>query len=218
MSERRVGILGGTFDPIHYGHLALAENARAQLGLDEVRFVPAGDPPHKQGRLISPIADRLAMVELAIADNPAFCLSTIDVERPGLSYSVETLRTLRRQLGAEAEIFFLIGADSLIELPSWRDPAALVELGHVVAVNRPGYPVVDLHDLEPAIPGAADRIMQITTPGVDVSATELRRRVFEGKPIRYLLPDAVREYIRRRGLYRTDDRIGEVAVAGPHRV
>lgn len=214
LSERRVGMLGGTFDPVHYGHLAVAEDCRAQLGLDEVLFVPAGGPPHKQGRAISPARDRLAMVELAIADNPRFRLSRIDVERPGLSYSVDTVQTLQARLGPEARIFFIIGADSLADLPRWRDPDRLAALCQIVAVNRPGYPMLDLVTLEEAIPDARRRIIQLATPGVDVSATQLRQRVAEGRPIRYLVPDAVRAYIQEHRLYRS----AEVAATPAHRV
>lgn len=213
LSERRVGMLGGTFDPIHYGHLTIAEDCWAQLDLDEVLFVPAGGPPHKQGRAVSPARDRLAMVELAIADNPHFQLSRIDVERPGLSYSVDTVRTLQARLGPETRIFFIVGADSLADLPRWREPERLAGLCQIVAVNRPGYPMLNLAALEAAIPDARRRIIQLTTPGVDVSATQLRQRVAEGRPIRYLVPDAVRAYVQEHHLYRT-----EVAATPAHRV
>lgn len=213
MRESRVGILGGTFDPIHFGHLAIAEDCWARLGLDEVQFVPAGDPPHKQGRAISPARDRLAMVELAIADNPHFRLSRIDVDRPGLSYSVDTVRRLRTQLGPAARIYFIIGADSLADLPSWRDPAGLVDSCQVVAVSRPGHPRLDLTRLEPAIPNASRRITQLTTPGLDISSTQLRQRVASGEPIRYLVPDSVRAYIGQHRLYGAGD-IEEILLSG----
>jgi nicotinate-nucleotide adenylyltransferase len=150
------------------------------------------------------------MVERAIADNPNFRLSRIDADRPGLSYSVDTVRALQAELGPAARIFFIIGADSLIDLPTWREPARLLQLCQVVAVSRPGYEQTDLACLDAVIPGAARRIIRLTTPGVDVSSTELRRRVAEGKPIRYLVPDAVRAYILERGLYRA-----EVAAGAP---
>lgn len=195
-------MLGGTFDPIHYGHLAIAEDCLAQLSLDEVLFLPAGDPPHKQHRPISPADDRVAMVDLAIADNPSFRLSRIDVDRPGPSYSVDTVWALREQLGSEVRIFFIVGADSLADLPRWREPERLARLCQIVAVNRPGHPWPDPSRLEGVIPDAARRIITLTTPGVDVSASELRRRVAQGKPIRYLVPDVVLAYIRERRLYR----------------
>lgn len=202
VTPRNVGMLGGTFDPIHYGHLAIAEDCGAQLGLEVVLFVPAGGPPHKQGRAISPAADRLAMVERAIATNPRFGLSRIDVERPGLSYSVDTVRALQAQLGPETRIFFIVGADSLIDLPTWREPDQLSHLCQIVAVNRPGYAQVDLARLEATIPETTRRIIQLTTPGIDVSSTQLRQRVAEGRPIRYLVPDPVLAYIQEHGLYR----------------
>lgn len=201
MSRRAVGILGGTFDPIHYGHLVIAEDCWYQLGLDEVLFVPAGDPPHKRGRVISPAADRVAMVALAIADNPHFRLSRVEVDRPGISYSVETVARLRKELGPEARLFFVIGADMLRDLPSWHQPDRLADLCEIVAVNRPGYPPFDLTRLEPAVPRAAERIRQLEVPELNIAASDLRRRVAEGRPITYMTPDAVVRYIQERGLY-----------------
>ncbi|HLZ08073.1 MAG TPA: nicotinate-nucleotide adenylyltransferase, partial [Chloroflexota bacterium] len=129
---RRIGILGGTFDPIHLGHLVVGENSWFQLGLDHVLFVPAGDPPHKRGRAISPAADRVAMIEAAIRDNPHFRVSRVDVDRAGASYSVDMVRALRAEYGPETSFFFIVGNDSLVDLPSWRDPAILLELCQVV--------------------------------------------------------------------------------------
>ena len=202
MSRRRVGILGGTFDPIHYGHLVVAEDCWAQLGLDEVLFVPAGTPPHKRGRAISPAADRVEMVSRAIAGNPHFRLSRVDVDRPGASYSVEMVARLRHDLGDDASIFFIVGRDALADLPLWREPARLADLCRIVAVNRPGYPPLDLRRLESAIPDASARILQLEVPELSISASNLRQRVREGRPITYMTPDAVIEYIQQHGLYR----------------
>jgi nicotinate-nucleotide adenylyltransferase len=202
MSRRKVGILGGTFDPIHYGHLVIAEDCWHQLELDEVLFVPAGDPPHKRGRLISPVVDRVKMVTLAIAGNPHFRLSRADVDRPGVSYSVDMVAQLRAELGLEARLFFIIGGDALADLPSWREPDRLAEMCQIVAVNRPGYPLFDLTQLDSSIPHASERIIQLVVPSLNIAASDLRHRVAEERPIRYMTPDAVVRYIHERGLYR----------------
>jgi nicotinate-nucleotide adenylyltransferase len=201
LTTRRIGILGGTFDPIHFGHLLIAEECWAQLDLSEVLFVPAGDPPHKHGRSISPATDRTAMVELAIADNPHFRLSRVDVDRPGLSYTVDTVRGIRSDVGSEPGLFFIVGQDSLLDLPKWHDPDHLLESCRIVAVNRPGYPPIDLARLAPAIPRAQERIVLIDVPAFDVAASDIRRRVAEGRPITYLVPSSVERYIIQRSLY-----------------
>lgn len=205
MSRRRVGILGGTFDPIHYGHLVIAEDCWAQLKLDEVLFVPAGTPPHKRGRAVSLAADRVEMVRLAIAGNCHFRLSRVDVDRPGASYSVDMVSRLRQVLGDEMSVFFIVGRDALADLPRWREPARLADLCQIVAVNRPGYPALDLGRLEPAIPRASERILQLVVPELSISASILRQRVREGQPITYMTPDPVIEYIQQHGLYRAGE-------------
>jgi len=202
VSGRKIGLYGGTFDPIHFGHLVVAENCWAQLGLDEVLFVPAGAPPHKGGKVISNAADRIAMLERAVADNDHFAVSRVDVDRPGVSYSVDTVRLLQVELGPDTQLFFIIGGDSLGDLPRWRDPSQLIELCQVVAVNRPGYPAFSPERLEPVIPGAGERIRHLTVPALNIAASEIRRRVAAGQPIRYMVPDAVVRYIEERGLYR----------------
>jgi nicotinate-nucleotide adenylyltransferase len=206
VTARRIGILGGTFDPIHVGHLVVAEDCWYQLGLSEVLFVPAGAPPHKRGRPVSAAADRVAMVALAIADNPHFRLSRVDVDRPGVSYTVDMVRSIQTEVGPEVQLFFIIGGDSLADLPTWRKPNLLLELCQLVAVNRPGYPSFDLGRLEPLIPRARERVLALDVPAVDVAATEIRRRVAEGWPITYLVPGAVRAYIEEQGLYRREMR------------
>jgi len=199
---QRIGVLGGTFDPIHIAHLAIAENCWDQLGLSEVLFIPAGDPPHKQHRGVAPAVHRVAMVERAIAGNPHFRVSRVDVNRPGLSYSVDTLESLRAELGTEAELFFIVGSDSLTDLPNWRDPRRLIELCTVVAVNRPGYPRPDLKQIDARIPGASGRTRFVDVPDLNLTSSEIRRRVAEGRTIRYLVPDPVRDYIIEKQLYR----------------
>ncbi len=189
------GILGGTFDPIHFGHLAIAEEARERLGLARVLFIPTGAPPHKpRGR--ADAEDRRRMAELAVADNPAFAVSRLEIDRPGRSYTVETLRALRAQY-PEADFTLLLGADMALEFHRWRDPEGILAQATVAAITRPGY---DLSHLA-ALP-TAGRITPLEAPGLLISSTDLRARVREGRSIRYLVPAAVREYIAARALYR----------------
>jgi len=196
---KRLGVIGGTFDPPHYAHLVLAETARVQLHLDRVLFAPARKPPHKIVRPISPVHHRVAMVEAAIADNPAFALSRADLDRPGPNYTVRTLALLQQEF-PEAELFFLIGGDSLSELHAWRDPAGIVQRARLAVMRRPGWEV-DLETLERAVPGIRERLHWLDVPMLDISSTDLRRRVHDGLPIRYLVPPAVEEYIREHRLH-----------------
>lgn len=201
---QRFGLLGGTFDPIHYGHLVIAEEVRTALDLAEMVFVPTGQPPHKPGKIITEARHRLAMLELAIASNPYFTISTVDIERPGPSYTVDTLRLLREQWGEETEIYFVIGWDSLEELPTWYNPEGILEqVTHLVAVYRPGYIEVSGYRdrLEERLPGLKQRLLTMPAPQLEISATDLRRRVAEGRPIKYQTADAVEQYIIEHRLY-----------------
>jgi len=200
VTARGLGILGGTFDPPHYGHLALAENARAQLGLDRVLFVLAGQPPHKPDRPITPANHRAAMLKAAIADNSAFAISRVDVDRPGPHYAVDMLALLRRE-HPEAELFFLMGGDSLAQFLTWRDPTGIVQRAHLAVMRRPGH-TADLEKLKHTIPGIQERLAWLDTPHLDIASSDLRRRVREGSPLRYLVPPAVEDYIREHLLYR----------------
>jgi nicotinate-nucleotide adenylyltransferase len=203
--RRRIGLMGGTFDPIHYGHLVIAEEARAVLQLEEMVFIPTGQPPHKPGRAVTEAHHRLAMVELAIASNPYFSISRIEVDRPIPSYTVETLRLLRLQWGTKVALYFVIGWDSLEELHTWHDPlGVLAQLDHLVAVRRPGYVEEQAYNtlLETRLPGIMQRLLVISAPQLEISATDLRHRVAEGRPIKYQTPEAVEQYIREHGLYR----------------
>lgn len=196
-----IGLIGGTFDPIHLGHLIIAEEVRTRLGLDRMIFVPAGLPPHKLGQSITQARHRFEMVRLAIADNPHFALSRIDMDRFGPSYTVDTVRLFLDGWGAHTELYFLMGSDSLIELPTWRQPDRLMRLCRIVAVGRPGYRV-ELSELDRLLPGAANLIRILDTPTLDVSSTDIRQRVREGRSIRYLVPVTVERYIEEQGLYR----------------
>jgi nicotinate-nucleotide adenylyltransferase len=200
----RVGIFGGTFDPIHAGHLVLAEQCREQCQLDEVWFVPAAVPPHKLDAVISSAKARCEMIEFAIAGNPQFKLSRIELGREGTSYTVTTLEQLHAEEPAR-ELFLLVGADSIRDLPTWRQPRRILELATVVAVNR-GRDVLSPVETEKHLTdqlghAAAARVQFIQMPGICISATEIRQRVASGRSIRYLAPRAVEMYIREQKLY-----------------
>ena len=201
---RRVGILGGTFDPVHYGHLVIAEEVYAALDLAEMVFVPAGQPPHKPGHVVAEVHHRLAMLELAIAGNPHFSISRVDLERPGPSYTVETLRLLHQQWGEQTALYFLIGWDSLEDFLTWRDPAGILEqLAYLVAVRRPGYAEESGYraSLEARLPGIMQRLLVVPAPQLEISSTDLRERVAQGRPIKYQLPERVEQYIEQYNLY-----------------
>ena len=199
----RLGLLGGTFDPPHYGHLLAAQEVAWRLQIDRVLFLPARQNPLKRGEPSSSAEDRCEMVALAVADNPTFELSRLDLDRPPPSYTADLLRALE---SPEYELFFLVGADILPELPKWREPRQIVQLARLVVVNRPGAPRPDLDRLERLLPGVGERSEQVQIPGVDVSSSDIRRRVAAGRPIRYLTPRAVERYIIDRGLYRSRSR------------
>jgi nicotinate-nucleotide adenylyltransferase len=195
----RLGIFGGAFDPIHNGHLLLAEQCREQCQLDEVWFVPTKIPPHKKAGSLSPDADRVEMLKLAIAGRPEFVVSEIELNREEVSWTVDTLRQIRNER-PDDELFLLIGADSLQDFPTWKEPEVIAELASIVAVNR-GESSLDepAADLDPSL---ANRVRMVTMPGVSISATDLRRRVSEGKSIRYLVPRSVEEFIAAQSLFR----------------
>jgi len=200
-APRRVGIFGGTFDPIHIGHLILVEEARYRLQLDKVLLVPAGDPPHKQDREISPVADRVYMCELAATEAEYLDVSRVDADRPGPHYSVDMVQLLQRQLGEAAQLFFLMGLDSLRDLPTWHEPARLAASCTLVALSRHDVDV-DWTTLEAAIPGVHERVILLDMPELEIASSLLRARVRSGAPIRFQTTQAVEEYVRRRGLYR----------------
>jgi nicotinate-nucleotide adenylyltransferase len=198
---RRLGILGGTFDPVHHAHLVAAQEARHQLELDRVLFVPAGAPPHKPNRPLSPARHRLRMLELATADQPHFAISRVDLDRPGPCYTVDTLALLRSEWGPTPTFFFIEGTDSLVDIPTWYQPQRLLDLCELVVVKRVGVEL-DLPQLERQLPGITSRIHWVQMPLLEISSTSLRARVRAGRPISYLVPPAVEAYIREHGLYR----------------
>ncbi len=199
-----IGVLGGTFDPIHIGHLVIAEEARTKLGFNEVLFVPAGQPWLKRDRDITLAVDRVEMVQRAIADNPHFKLCTLEVEHPGPSYTVDTLTMLQKQLGSETSLFFILGRDTLAELPLWKEPKKLVQLCRLVVPPRLGSK--DLRHLEAAIPGLRDKIIQLDMPVIGISSSEIRQRIAQGLSIRYLVPVEVEKYITEHKIYPTSTR------------
>jgi len=199
-----IGVLGGTFDPIHIGHLVVAEEARIKLGFSEVLFVPAGRPWLKLDRNITPAVHRVEMVRRAIADNPYFKLCTLEVERAGPSYTVDTLTMLQKQLGSEASFFFILGRDTLAELPLWKEPQKLVQLCRLVVPPRLGSK--DLKHLNAAIPGLLDKVIQLDMPVIGISSSEIRQRIAQGLPIRYLVPPEVEKYITEHKIYSTSTR------------
>ena len=189
----RRGVLGGTFDPVHLGHLRAAENAREELALDEVLFVPAGNPPHRTTPLSSGL-DRFAMVALATARHPAFVASDVELSREGPSYTADTLEALRRGRPADA-LFLIVGRDTFGEMKSWKDPERLFALCTVAVADRPGAAT-------DAPAASSPRFERVRGPGLAISATEVRQRVRDGKSVRYLVPEGVADYIAKRGLYR----------------
>ena len=202
-----IGVLGGTFDPIHIGHLIVAEEARIKLGLKEVLFVPAGQPWLKVDRAITSAVHRVEMVRLAIASNPYFRLCTLEVERPGPSYTVDTLIVLREQLGSKANLFFILGRDALAELPLWKEPQRLIQLCSLVVAPRlvlsegEGPGSKDLGRLEKELPGLQDKVIQLDMPVIGISSSAIRQRLAQGLPIRYLVPPEVENYITEQRLY-----------------
>jgi nicotinate-nucleotide adenylyltransferase len=196
----RLGIYGGTFDPVHYGHLILAEECRERCHLNEVWFLPTGAPPHKAGREISSATARKEMLEIAVAGLPQFKVSTLELDRPGPHYTVETLSEIRRTR-PDDEIFLLIGGDSLEEFSTWREPERIAELATIVAVNR-GRMSIDLKRMHPMLGDkVASRVQVVSMPGVEISASDLRRRVAEGRSVRFQTPRGVEQYILQHRLY-----------------
>ncbi|MBK8026314.1 MAG: nicotinate (nicotinamide) nucleotide adenylyltransferase [Chloroflexi bacterium] len=198
MTER-VGILGGTFDPPHLGHLVLAEYAAESLGLSRVLFVPAADPPHKRGIVRTSIDYRLPMLKLALGDRESFVVSRIDIDRPGPHYAVDMVRLLQESM-PQSEFYFLMGSDSYSDLPNWNRPAELAAACKLAVMDRPGREwSLTMHDA--IIPGLSSRVGVIHFPRLGISSTEVSRRVEEGLSVRYLVPDSVLDFIAQHGLY-----------------
>ncbi|MBX0326821.1 nicotinate-nucleotide adenylyltransferase [Oscillochloris sp. ZM17-4] len=200
-SAQRIGIYGGTFDPIHIGHLAIAEEARYALGLGQVLFVPAARQPLKDDAQGATPEQRLVMARMACATNPHFAVSDLELRRPPPSYTVDTLSTLRAELDIATELVFILGADAARDLPRWHRAAEITRLVHLAIVGRPGYSL-DLAALESRLSGVGERCTLIAGPRLDVSSSDLRARLALGRPARYQIPDPVLDYIAEHGLYR----------------
>jgi nicotinate-nucleotide adenylyltransferase len=197
----RLGIFGGTFDPVHNGHLLLAEQCREQCRLDQVWFVPAGVPPHKLARTLAAGKARAEMLELAVAGHDSLRVDRRELDRNDPCYTVETLASLKVE-DPSRELYFLMGADSLSEFPTWREPRRIVELAELAVVNRGGEADPELEPVRALLPESLiSRIHFVTIPGVDVSSSDIRLRVREGKSIRFMVPRAVECYIQTHGLY-----------------
>lgn len=200
----RVGIFGGTFDPVHIGHLVLCQEAKHQLGLQRILLLPAADPPHKQGRKITPVERRIEMLSLVTAGSSYLEISRIDVDRPGPHFSVDTIRLLQLELGAKRDLYFLMGLDSLRNLPTWHRPEWLLNNCRIVTFHRADIEL-DWNQLENALPGVRRKVAVIDMPKLEISSSDIRTRTYTGEPIRYLVPDAVLEYIRINQLYRPNE-------------
>jgi len=202
----KIGVMGGTFDPIHLGHLAVAEEAHQLLGLSEVRFMPAGHPYFKEAAAISPSADRVNMVNLAIAGKPYFKVSLLEVKRSGPSSAVDSMATMKKELGDGDELYFIMGWDSLMTLHLWFEAARLIRICRIVAAPRPGYPKPDVSQLEKDLPGIGARAVVMDKPLVDISAGSIRQRVRQGLPIDGLVMEEVADYIKEKKLYQNPQR------------
>ncbi len=187
--------MGGTFDPVHHGHLVAASEVAVRFALDEVVFVPTGQPWQKGDIAVSPAEDRYLMTVIATASNPRFSVSRVDIDREGPTYTIDTLRDLRAVFGAAAELYFITGADALAAILSWKDVDELFSLAHFVGVTRPGYPLSDAHLPE-------DAVTLVEVPALTISSSGCRERVRAGEPVWYLVPDGVVQYIEKRRLYR----------------
>ena len=199
-SVKRFGLMGGTFDPIHMGHLILAEQARERFALERVLFVTSAIPPHKLNESVTNVAHRLEMTRLAVADNEFFECSTIEIERGGPSYTIDTVRQVLNLYGPESTVYVLLGADEGQDLMKWREPYEIAKLARIVIANRPGLALGDVIESLPQ--DMAGGIIALEMPGVDISSTDLRERVRSGRSIRYLVPRVVEDYIWSKGLYR----------------
>jgi len=196
-----LGLMGGTFDPIHLGHLVSAEEARQQFDLDYVVFVPAGIPPHKDQSKVTDPEHRYLMTTLAVMSNPAFIVSRFEVDRAEPSYTIDTVRHFAEQEAYEANIYFITGADAILEILTWKDYAALLDMCTFIAVTRPGYSLERLEEMQKSLPGMMNKVHLLEIPALAISSTYIRERVALGKTIKYLTPEPVEQYIKKQRLY-----------------
>ena len=198
---KSLAIMGGTFDPIHYGHLVAAEQVRHEFQCDKVLFIPAARPPHKENKVISSVEHRLKMTELAVQSNRFFEVSTVEIDRPGPSYTIDTVKKLHERYKPE-NLYFITGADAVLEIITWKNVEELLSLSYFVAATRPGYDITNLQEKLHMLPKACfQKIVQVYVPALAISSTDIRRRVREKEPIKYLLPESVENYILHYRLY-----------------
>ena len=204
----KIGIMGGTFNPIHYGHLVTAEEALKQFSLDKVIFIPTGIPPHKTSEIVADAEDRYLMTVIATASNPGFFVSRIEIDRKKVSYTIDTLRELKNVFKNSATLFFITGADALLEILSWKDADKIVDLFKFIAATRPGYEIKKIEDLKNKLfrdlnipKNPAENMFLMEIPALAISSTDIRKRIKTGKPIKYLLPESVCNYLLKHELY-----------------
>ncbi|HHW07683.1 MAG TPA: nicotinate-nucleotide adenylyltransferase [Clostridia bacterium] len=201
---KRIGIMGGTFDPIHYGHLVTAEAALHAYGLEEVVFVPSGKPPHKKDYHVTEAEHRYLMTILAVATNARFHVSRLEIDRTGYSYTIDTIKDFRGLYGPQTELYFITGADAILEILTWKNVQHLPELCQFIAATRPGFDLKALDRVFSELPELEGRLHLLEVPALAISSSDIRQRVREGRPIKYLLPETVEHYIYKKGLYRQD--------------
>jgi nicotinate-nucleotide adenylyltransferase len=204
--NKRIGIMGGTFNPIHHGHMVTAQEALDQFSLDRVVFIPTGDPPHKVEDLLAHAEDRYLMTVIAISSNDSFFVSRAEIDRRGKSYTIETVKELRNTYGTDAELFFITGADAILEILTWKNTDEIVTLAKFIAATRPGYDLSKIEELKSTLfrseKEADEGISIMEIPALAISSTDIRKRVKQGRPINYLVPEGVNNYIIKHGLYR----------------
>ncbi len=204
--NKKIGIMGGTFNPIHHGHMVTAQEALDQFSLDRVVFIPTGDPPHKVEDLLAHAEDRYLMTVIAISSNDSFFVSRAEIDRRGKSYTIETVKELRNTYGADAELFFITGADAILEILTWKNTDEIVTLAKFIAATRPGYDLSKIEGLKSTLfrseKEADEGISIMEIPALAISSTDIRKRIKQGRPINYLVPEGVNNYIIKHGLYR----------------
>ncbi len=203
---KKIGIMGGTFNPIHHGHLVTAQEALSQFGLDRVIFIPTGDPPHKVEDRLASAEDRYIMAVIATSSNSSFFVSRIEIEREGKSYTIDTVRLLKKIYGHDSQLFFITGADAILEILTWKDTDEIVSLCKFIAATRPGYNLARLDELRKRLFRSKivtdKRIFVMEIPALSISSTDIRNRLRDNRPIDYLVPEGVSNYILKHGLYR----------------
>lgn len=202
--SRKIGIMGGAFDPIHIGHLVTAEEVYHQFSLDEVIFMPSGIPAHKEAHSMLGAQQRYEMTALAVADNPHFYVSRYEIDKDEVCYSIDTMKSIHDKSEPDTQIFFITGADAILEILTWKEPWKISEYGHLIAASRPGYDLARLEDIlqgDKRLEALKEHVLSVTVPALAISSTDIRERIATRRPIRYLVPLAVEEYIKTHRIY-----------------